>query len=267
MTQQFDCNIVADNNTDFIIADQIANGKIPILLQGAQDSMVGDYNFDVDTLCRQDSAFRVGLKQLIKSISANHKDGKPLNESLALLQNFMEQKLPLCSSEKADLRTACMFDSEPFSYLVANKLSMCSERAALAQYVLQNCGIKSYHVNSMAQIQNVTDKPAHHAYVMINDNNKILVYDPANPRRNNQPRILNSEMDSVIFADFIAAINYNAENNNNLSKKRVGFRCVDEHSGKNFVYHSLCGKKGENVTPSKLKAARVLKVNGDSYDK
>lgn len=267
MTQQFDCNIIANNNTDFTIADKITNGKIPMLLQGAQGSFVSNYNFDIDTLCQQDYSFKVGLRQLIKNISANNKTGKPLNESLALLQNFMEQKLPLCPKEKTDLRNACIFDADPFSYLVANKMAMCSERAALSQYVLQNCGIKSYYVNSMAQIQNVTDKPAHHAYIMINDNNKILVYDPANPRPNDQPRILNTNMDSAIFADFIDAVNYNAQSNDNQSKKRVGFRCVDEQSGKNFAYHSLCGKKGENITPSKLKAARVLKANGDSYDK
>lgn len=267
MTQQFDCNIIANNNTDFTIADKITNGKIPMLLQGAQGSFVSNYNFDIDTLCQQDYSFKVGLRQLIKNISANNKTGKPLNESLALLQNFIEQKLPLCPKEKTDLRNACIFDADPFSYLVANKMAMCSERAALSQYVLQNCGIKSYYVNSMAQIQNVTDKPAHHAYIMINDNNKILVYDPANPRPNDQPRILNTNMDSAIFADFIDAVNYNAQSNDNQSKKRVGFRCVDEQSGKNFAYHSLCGKKGENITPSKLKAARVLKANGDSYDK
>lgn len=266
MTQQFSCNIVADNNTDFIIADNIANGKIPVLLQGSQGSFVSNYNFDIDTLCQQDYSFKVGLRQLIKNISANNKTGKPLNESLALLQNFMEQKLPLCPKEKTDLRNACIFDADPFSYLVANKMAMCSERAALSQYVLQNCGIKSYYVNSMAQIQNVTTRPGQHSYLIINNNNKMLVYDPANPRRNNQPRILNSEMDSVIFADFIAAINYNTESNNNLSKKRVGFLCVDEHSGKNFLYHSLCGKKGENITPSKLKAARITKTNNCCYE-
>lgn len=267
MTQQFDCNIIANNNTDFIIADKITNGKIPMLLQGAQGSDVSVYNFDIDALCQQDASFRVGLKQLIKNISANNQEYKPLEESLVLLQDFIEQKLPLCPEDKIGLRTACLFDNEPFSYLVANKLAMCSERAALAQYVLQSGGIKSYYANSMAQIQNVTNQPEQHAYIMINDNNKIVVYDPANPRRKNQPRILNTNMDSVCFADFIDAINYNAESNNNLSKKRVGFKCVDEQSGKTFVYHSLCGKKGETITPSKLKAARAPKVNGDSYDK
>lgn len=266
MTQQFDCNIIANNNTDFTIADNIANGRIPVLLQGSQGSFVSNYNFDIDTLCQQDYSFKVGLRQLIKNISANNKTGKPLNESLALLQNFMEQKLPLCPKEKIGFRNACIFDADPFSYLVANKMAMCSERAALSQYVLQNCGIKSYYVNSMAQIQNVTTRPGQHSYLIINDNNKMLVYDPANPRRNNQPRILNSEMDSVIFADFIAAINYNAESNNNLSKKRVGFKCVDEQSGKVFVYHSLCGKKGETITPSKLKAARIAKTNNCCYE-
>lgn len=267
MTQQFDCDIIANNNTDFIITDKIANGKIPLFLQGVQGSDISDYNFDIDALCQQDASFRVGLKQLIKNISANNQEHKPLEESLVLLQNFIEQKLPLCPQEKTDLRTACLFDSEPFSYLVANKLAMCSERAALAQYVLQGSGIKSYYVNSMAQIQNVTNQPEHHAYVMINDNNKIVVYDPANPRRNDQPRILNTAMDGIVFADFINAINYNAESNNNLSKKRVGFKCVDEQSGKTFIYHSLCGKKGETITPSKLKAARAPNANGDSYGK
>ena len=266
MTQQFDCNIIANNNTDFIIADKITNGKIPFLL-GGQGSIISDYNFDIEALCRQDASFRVGLKQLIKNISVNNQEHKPLEESLVLLQDFIEQKLPLCPEDKIGLRTACLFDNEPFSYLVANKLAMCSERAALAQYVLQSGGIKSYYANSMAQIQNITNQPEQHAYVMINDNNKIVVYDPANPRRNDQPRILNANMDGICFADFIDAINYNAESNDNLSKKRIGFKCVDEQSGKTFVYHSLCGKKGETITPSKLKAARAPKANGDSYDK
>lgn len=265
MTLPFDCDIIADNKTDFIIADNIGNGKIPVLIGSAENPLVSDYTFDIDTLCRNNANFRVELKQLIKSISADNKQQKPLAESLSLLQNFIEQKMPLCPKEKLGLRKACIFDNEPFSYLVANNLAMCSERAAFSQYVLQKSGIKSYYGNSLVQIQNVTTKPEQHAYLFINDQNRILVYDPANPRRNNQPRILNTGMNSAVFADFIDAVNYNSEAENKSDKKRVGFRCIDEQSGKSFVYHSLCGKKGENITPKKLISAIKIQAPDTTY--
>ena len=43
---QYNCNIVANNNTDFVIADNITSGTVP-MLGSSYDSFVTDINFDI----------------------------------------------------------------------------------------------------------------------------------------------------------------------------------------------------------------------------
>lgn len=43
---QYNCNIVANNNTDFVIADNITSGTVPMLGSG-YGSFVTDINFDI----------------------------------------------------------------------------------------------------------------------------------------------------------------------------------------------------------------------------
>lgn len=128
---------------------------------------------------------------------------------------------------------------------------MCQERASIAQYLCQKDGsIDSYMVNSFAEIKNQHDL---HAYIIFEKDNRLFVYDPANPAKNNKPRIMDSGMDKFIFSKFIDAINENANSTDKKKKRRVGFRCLD--AGKVFLYCSHCGTQENMATPKRLKEA------------
>lgn len=252
MTDEYDCNIVANNNTDFVIADNITSGNVPVLL-GGMDSAVGRMNFDIDECCKNNDFFRVKLK----ITQANLNNASSLSEKFEIMQRFMEDLMPLCEPNNFDKRTGCIFDGEPFSCMVDNKFCMCAERAAMAQYLCQQCGIKSYFVNSYVQIKN--GEEGQHAYVIFEDNNQMFVYDPANPTKDNAPRIMSANMDKTVFADFVDAVNHNADCQDKTQKNRVGFIC--QHAdGKKFLYRSYCGTMENRMDPQKLKEIRLAKA-------
>lgn len=252
MTAGYDCNIVANNNVDFVIADNIKSGKVPILLSGI-DSRVEDMKFDIDEYRQKNNLFRVKLNKTL----LNLKNSSSLSEKFEMMQQFMENHMPLCEAKNLDERTACLFDGEPFSYMVDNKFCMCAERAVMAQYFCQQCGIKSYLVNSHAHIKD--GEQGQHAFVVFEDKNQMFVYDPANPTTNDAPRIMITNMDKTIFADFIEAVNYNADCSDIKQKNSVGFKC--EHpDGKKFLFRSYCGTKENQIGPKKLKQARLAKA-------
>ncbi len=253
MTAEYDCNIVANNNVDFVIADNIKSGKVPILINGIEGSIITDMNFDLDECCRNNDSFRVNLKKT----QENLKKASSLSEKFEMMQHFMENLMPPCESKNIDKRDGCIFDREPFSHMVNNKLCMCAERAAVAQHFCQQCGIKSYLINSYVHIKN--GEQGQHTYVIFEDNNHMFVYDPANPTKNKAPRIMNTNMDKTIFADFIDAVNYNSNCKDKKQKNRTGFIC--EHTdGKKFLYQSYCGTKENQIGPQKLRQARSAKT-------
>lgn len=254
MTAGYDCNIVASNNVDFVIADNIKSGSVPVLLSGAE-SGVSNMCFDIDECCRNNDLFRVKLRKTQKNLS----DVSCLSEKFEIIQHFMEDCMPLCKPENLDERTACLFDGEPFSYMVDNKFCMCAERAAMAQYFCQQCGVKSYLVNSIVEIS--SGENGQHAYVVFEKDNQMCVYDPANPMENNKPRLMDTNMDKVIFNDFMDAINENADARDKTQKRCVGFVCTSE-DGKKFRYRSYCGSLENRVTPSRLKNRRLANEMG-----
>lgn len=249
---QYNCNIVANNNTDFVIADNITSGTVP-MLGSSYDSFVTDINFDINECCKNNHVFRVKLKNTEKAL----KKSSSLQEKFAIMQNFIENTMPLCPPDKREERTSCIFEGEPFSYLLEHQMSMCFERAAVSQYLCQHCDIKSYLVNSCVEIKNGEQGP--HAYIMFENNNQMFVYDPANPTKNNAPRIMSADMDKTIFTDFIDAVNHNADCDDKKQKNCVGFVCRHE-DGKSFLYRSHCGSEANRITPKKLKEARLGKV-------
>lgn len=252
MTIGYNCNIVANNNVDFVITDDIKSGNVPILLGGVFSS-VSDMNFDIDECCQKNDLFRV----MLRKTQANLKKTSSLSEKFEIIQSFMEDQMPLCAVKNLDERTACLFDGEPFSCMVENKFCMCAERAAMAQYLCQQCEIKSYLVNSYVHIKDGAQ--GQHSYIIFEDNNQMFVYDPANPTKNNAPRIMSANMDKTIFADFIEAVNYNSDCDDNKKKNGIGFVC--EHiDGKKFLYRSCCGTKENRISPKKLREARLTKV-------
>lgn len=256
MSEKYDCNIVANNGSDFIIADNVNNGKTPILIGGHNGASESATKFNIDDLCKDNHVFNFRLKKTLQKIKDLNNDDGFIPQALSHIQTFIEKEMPLCKPEMIDERTACIFDNEPFNYMVENKLCMCVEQATMSQYICQQSEIKSYLVNSYANIQNITNKPELHAYVMYEDKGNMFIYDPANPRSDNKPRILDTKMNKIIFEDFVEAINHNKDSDNNTLKNRVGFRCVDEKTNQNFVYQSNCGIAGQNITPSKLRAKR-----------
>ncbi len=62
MTAGYDCNIVANNNVDFVIADNIKSGNVPVLLGGAESS-VCHMCFDIDECCRNNASFGIKLRK------------------------------------------------------------------------------------------------------------------------------------------------------------------------------------------------------------
>lgn len=251
----FDCHIVANNNADFVIADDIKSGNVPMLVEdvthgGAHSSSnVEELKFDIDECCQKNDLFRVKLRKVQESL----KTSSSLQRKFEAMQDFIEEVMPWCEPSNVRERTECFMDGEPFSYMVEHKMCMCAERAALAQYLCQESGIKSYLVNSFVDITSGEKGP--HAYVMFEDNNQMFVYDPANPTKNSAPRIMATKMDKAVFDDFIDVINHNADCSDIKQKNGAGFRC--EHSdGKKFLYRNYCGTKDNTFGPSKLKKLR-----------
>lgn len=251
MSDEFDCDIVANNKADFVIANNIKSGYVPILLRGATTG-VDNMNFDIDTCCQKNDMFRVKLKKT----QENLKETSSVSEKMAIMQNFIEDVMPWCQAQNEDERTACIFDGEPFSYMVDHKYCMCAERASVAQYLCQQSGIKSYLVNSMVEIS--SGEKGEHAYVIFEKDNQMYVYDPANPVKDKAPRIMDTNMDKTIFGDFIASVNENSNVYDRKKKNCVGFNCRAD-DGKKFVYRSYCGTMENIVSPSRLKAARLAK--------
>lgn len=249
----YDCDIVANNNTDFIIAQNVKSGQVPVLIGGGENSFVDKMNFDFEECCQKNALFKTRYGATMASLK-----NLPLQDKFNAIQSFLEYTMPLCEKKNLDERTACVFDGEPFSYMVENKLCMCSERAAAAQYMCQQCGIKSYLVNSFVNIRG--GEKGQHAYLMFEKNDQIFIYDPANPTKDNAPRIMETGMDTIIFNDFIAAVNENADSPNKRAKNMVGFVCSHK-DGKQFLYHSNCGTKDKIVGPKVLKEARASKLN------
>lgn len=250
---EFDCHIVASNNADFVIAEDVKAGQAPLLLSGANGCFVSDFNFDIDECCQNDASFRVKLKKT----QDNLKKSFSLQEKFEIMQNFFESSMPLCEPKNLDERTTCFFDGEPFSYMVGHGYCMCAERATMAQYLCQQCEIKSYLVNSIVEISN--GEKGQHAYVIFEKDNHMYVYDPANPMKNYEPRLMDSNMEKVIFKDFMDAVNENADVHDRMKKRCVGFVCRSE-DGKKFRYRSCCGSLENRVTPSRLKEARLAKA-------
>ena len=249
----YNCDIIANNNIDFVIANNITSGTVPALGGGGGDIFVADMNFDIDECCKNNASFRVKLRKTEEAL----KTSPSLQEKFEIMQNFMNEAMPLCDPKKISHRDACIFDREPFSYLVENQMSMCFERATMAQYLCQKSGITSYLTNSYVHIKN--GEKGQHAYIIFDDNNQMFVYDPANPTKNNAPRIMSANMDKTIFTDFIDAINHNADCNDKKQKNCVGFVCNHE-DGKAFLYRSYCGTKENTIGPKKLKEARAEKA-------
>ncbi len=250
----YNCDIIANNNTDFVIANNITSGTVPALGAGGSGSYVCNMNFDIEQYCKNNNIFRVKLRKTEETL----KTSSSLQEKFEIMQNFMNETMPLCDPQKIRDRDALLiFDKKPFSYFVEHQMSMCLERATMAQFLCQKCGIKSYLANSYVHIKN--GEQGQHAYVMFEDNNQMFVYDPANPTKNNAPRIMSTNMDKTIFADFIQAINHNADSNDKKQKNGVGFVCEHE-DGKMFLYRSYCGTKENTIGPKKLKEARLEKA-------
>lgn len=250
---QYNCDIIANNNTDFVIANNITSGTVPLLLAAGEKSFVSNINFDIEEFCKNNALFRVKLKKTEGAL----KTSSSLQEKFEIMQNFMNEAMPLCDPKKISDRNACIFDGEPFSYLVEKQMSMCFERATMAQYLCQKSGITSYLTNSYVHIKN--GEKGQHAYIIFEDNNQMFVYDPANPTKNNAPRIMSANMDKTIFNDFIEAINHNADCNDKKQKNCVGFVCNHE-DGKAFLYRSYCGTEENTIGPKKLKEARAEKA-------
>ncbi len=252
MSDEFDCDIVANNDADFVIANNVKSGYVPILLRGAK-TLVSNMNFDVDTCCQKNDMFRVKLKKAQENLRGTSSD----SEKFALIQSFIEDAMPWCQAKDEYERTACIFDGEPFSYMVDHKYCMCAERASMAQYLCQQSGIKSYLVNSIVEIS--SGEKGEHAYVVFEKDNQMYVYDPANPMKDKAPRVMDTNMDKTIFGDFMAAVNENSDVYDRKKKNCVGFNCRGD-DGKKFVYRSYCGTIETLVSPSRLKAARAAKV-------
>lgn len=252
MSDEFNCDIVANNKADFVIANNIKSGYIPIILKGTQP-LVCNMNFDIDECCQKNDMFRVKLKKA----QENLKETASVSEKMAIMQNFIEDVMPWCQAKNEDERTACIFDGEPFSYMVDHKYCMCAERASMAQYLCQQSGIKSYLVNSMVEIS--SGEKGEHAYVVFEKDNQMYVYDPANPMKDKAPRIMDTNMDKTIFGDFIASVNENSNVYDRKKKNCVGFNCRAD-DGKKFVYRSYCGTMENIVSPSRLKAARLVRA-------
>ena len=257
---KYDCNIVANNNIDFVIAKNISDGKCPILLGAGNDkekiSFVSEMNFDIADCCRNNGIFRMRYKKALAELQEKTSTKDKFN----VIQNFIESTMPLCEKQNLDERNDCIFDREPLSYMIEHKLCMCSERAAVAQHLCQESGINSYMVNSYVRKDG---KEGQHAYLMFEENNHMFVYDPANPTKNNAPRIMDARMDKAMFNDFINAVNENADSSNKNSKNCVGFACKHE-DGKIFLYRSFCGNENNKVTPLSLQKARAAKQSSFS---
>lgn len=250
---KYDCNVIANNNVDFVIADNIKSGNLPILIGSGANAFMSGMNFDLDEYCENNDLFRAKFKKT----KATLKTASSLQEKFEIMQNFIEDVMPLCEPENLNKRTGCVFDSEPFSYMVEHKMCMCSERALVTQYLCQECDIKSYLANSYVHIQN--GEQGQHTYIIFEDNNQMFVYDPANPTRHDAPRIMPANMDKTIFSDFVEAINHNSDCKDKKQKNSVGFVCEHE-DGKKFLYRSFCGTRENRVGPKKLKEARLAKA-------
>ena len=111
------CEIVANNKTDFVIADSIENGEIPCLIKG-RSIFVSEMQFDIDTCCKNNNLFCVRLKKLLNDLNKEESVEGKFN----LIQAFLEQQMPICEKSKLGERTGKFFDGAVFSDLVENKI-------------------------------------------------------------------------------------------------------------------------------------------------
>ena len=267
---------VANNNFDFIVVDELKDEFIATKKDTDVNSgevTMHQYNlpFDIEDLCKKDVKFRTNLSKTFKNIEELPKDDNFIDKSLKYIQDFMSSQMPwpentvkyngIEISSDVFREEFGFMEAAPFSFYVENKVCMCSERAAMAQYMLQQIGIKSYCATSLANISGVTSEPQPHSYVIFENKGQMFVYDPAIPR-GDAPRILDTKMSKTIFDDFIDAVNYNKDGHT-VDKKRVGFKCVDPKNGQIFIYCSQCGVKGQTTSPKKLKEARYGSSRND----
>ena len=249
---EYDCKIIANNNTDFVIAKDVKPGKVPLLI-GGYGFYVDWMNFDIKEYFKKNSLFKINFEKTRIELKMT----PSLKEKFEKIQGFIENFMPLCKPENMIEREYAVFDREAFSYMMEHQLCVCIERATLAQYLCQKSEIKSYLVNSFVHIKNGEKGP--HAYIVFEDGNNMFVYDPANPVKGGGARIMAMNMDKTIFADFIDAVNYNADCKDIKQKNRVGFVCEHE-DGKKFLYYSSCGTEENTIGPKKLKENRLIKI-------
>lgn len=79
------------------------------------------------------------------------------------------------------------------STLIDKGLAMCSEHSIMAQTYLQRQGIESYlcRAKLFQDTKNGVTADAHH-FLVINDNNRMFVYDPLNIKSTGRPRVYNT---------------------------------------------------------------------------
>ncbi len=115
------------------------------------------------------------------------------------------------------------------STMMFSGMGMCTESAILSQVYLQSCGIKSYLCSgALLQGKTFTDKETgeekakwkgleEHHFLMIEDNGKMLLFDPFNSRNCSMPRVYNTDMTHEEFLEIASG------NESNM----LGFRGAD----------------------------------------
>ena len=94
MSDEFDCDIVANNKADFVIARNIKSGYVPILLRGAQ-TLVSNMNFDIDTCCQKNDMFRVKLKKAQENLKEASSEPEKAGELERAFLDRGEKKNPV----------------------------------------------------------------------------------------------------------------------------------------------------------------------------
>ncbi len=120
-------------------------------------------------------------------------------------------------------------DGVKLSTMMFSGMGMCTESAILSQAYLQSCGIKSYLCSgTLLQGKTFKDKETgeekakwkgleEHHFLMIEDNGKMLLFDPFNSRNCSMPRVYNT---GLTHEEFLEVANGN-------ESSMMGFRGAD----------------------------------------
>ncbi len=141
------------------------------------------------------------LAQWLEQVGPKEKIDPYLFFACTLLQSKVDALLQVSHAKDGGLeRTFKYAEEKPPALSELRGLTMCAERAALTQFLLQRIGIESAYVGgaTMDDARNTDEYPEAHSFIVIPDpagDEATYIFDVARPRsQNNLPRLLKTDV-------------------------------------------------------------------------